>query len=65
MYAADGELLRSESALEILEAARKNGAPILVVVPVEYVYQLTGLMSARTDVIGNNGKLALVGVASQ
>lgn len=65
VYAADGELVRSESALEILEAARKNGAPILVVVPVEYVYQLTGLTSARTDVIGNNGKLALVGVASQ
>jgi 4-amino-4-deoxy-L-arabinose transferase-like glycosyltransferase len=65
VYAADGEPVRFESALDILEAARKNRAPILVIVPIEYIYQLTGLTSARTDVIGNNGKLALVGVADQ
>lgn len=65
VYAADGEPARFESALDILEDAGKNGAPILVVVPVEHLYQLTELTSARTDVIGNNGKLALVGVASQ
>jgi 4-amino-4-deoxy-L-arabinose transferase-like glycosyltransferase len=65
VYAADGEPVRFESALDILEAAKKNRAPILVTVPIEYIYQLTGLPSARIDVVGNNGKLALVGVASQ
>ncbi len=65
VYAADGEPVRFESALDILEAAREYRAPILVLVPVEYIYQLTGLPSARIDVVGNNGKLALVGVASQ
>ena len=65
VYAADGEPVRFESALDVLEVARKHGAPILVIVPIEYSYQLTGLASARIDVLGNNGELALVGVASQ
>jgi 4-amino-4-deoxy-L-arabinose transferase-like glycosyltransferase len=65
VYAADGEPVRFESELDILEAARKNRSPVLVMVPNEYLYQLTGLPSARIDVIGNNGRLALVGVASQ
>ncbi len=65
VYAEDGEPVRFESALDILEAAGKNRAPILVIVPIEYIYQLTALPAARSEVIGNNGKLALVGVASQ
>jgi 4-amino-4-deoxy-L-arabinose transferase-like glycosyltransferase len=65
VYAADGEPVRFESALDILEAARKNRAPVLVMVPNEYLYQLRGLQSAQIDVIGNNGRLALVGVSSQ
>jgi 4-amino-4-deoxy-L-arabinose transferase-like glycosyltransferase len=65
VYAGDGEPVRFESALDIWEATRNNRAPILVIVPIEYVYQLTALPSARIDVIGNNGRLALVGVASQ
>jgi hypothetical protein len=65
VYAADGEPVRFEGALDILEAARKKRAPILVIVPIEYIYQLTGLPSARIDVVGNNGELALVGVESQ
>jgi hypothetical protein len=65
VYAADGDSVRFESALDVLEAARKNRAPILVIVPTEYLYQLTGLQSARIDVIGNNGELTLAAVASQ
>ncbi|MBA3514756.1 MAG: glycosyltransferase family 39 protein [Pyrinomonadaceae bacterium] len=65
VYASEGEPARFESALDILEASRKNRAPILVIVPIEYIHQLTGLPSALIDVVGNNGKLALVGVASQ
>jgi hypothetical protein len=65
VYDGGGEPVRFEGALDILEAAGKNRAPILVIVPIEYIYQLTGLPDARIDVVGNNGKLALVGVASQ
>lgn len=65
VYSADGEPVRFEGALDILEAARKNRAPILAIVPIEYVYQLTALPSARIDVVGNNGRLALVGVTSR
>jgi len=65
VYAANGEPVRFESALDVLEAARTNRAPILVIVPTEYLYHLTGLQSARIDVIGNNGRLALAAVTSQ
>ena len=65
VYGTDGEPVRFESSLDILEAARKNRDPILVIVPIEHIYQLTALPYARIDVVGNNGKLALVGVASQ
>ena len=65
VYAADGEPLRFDSALDVLEAARKNRGPILVIVPTDHLYQLTALPSARVDVIGNNGARALAAVASQ
>jgi 4-amino-4-deoxy-L-arabinose transferase-like glycosyltransferase len=65
VYTSEGEPVRFESALDVLEVARRNGAPILVTVPIEYIYQLTELQSARTEVIGNNGQLALVGVESR
>jgi hypothetical protein len=65
VYTSDGEPVRFESAFDILEAARTNRSPILAIVPLEYIYQLTELPSARVDVIGNNGKLALVGVVSE
>ncbi len=65
VYGADGEPQRFDNALDVLEAAEKNRAPILVIVPTEHLDQLTGLQSARIDVIGNNGKLALAAVASR
>ncbi|MCM3874132.1 MAG: hypothetical protein ND895_25875, partial [Pyrinomonadaceae bacterium] len=65
VYASDGEPVRFESALDILAAARQRGASVLVIVPIEYLYQLTGLPSARIDVVGNNSRLALVAVTSQ
>jgi 4-amino-4-deoxy-L-arabinose transferase-like glycosyltransferase len=65
VYGSDGEPVRFESAFDILDAARNNRAAVLAIVPIEYVYQLEGLPSARIDVVGNNGELALVGVSSQ
>jgi 4-amino-4-deoxy-L-arabinose transferase-like glycosyltransferase len=63
VYAADGEPVKFDSFLDVVEAARNNNAPILVVVPVEYAYQLTGLSSAETDKIGTNGRVALIAVS--
>ena len=65
VYGVEGEPVRFEGALDILDAAKRNAAPILAIVPVEYKYQLTGLSDARVEVIGDNGKLALVGIASE
>ena len=64
VYGADGDPIRFESALDVLDAARKTNGPILVFVPEKYVYQLTSLKGVRTEVVGSNGVLALVAVAT-
>ncbi|HKY29462.1 MAG TPA: glycosyltransferase family 39 protein [Pyrinomonadaceae bacterium] len=63
VYGADGDPIRFESALDVLDAARKTNGPILVFVPEKYIYQLTSLKGVRTELIGSNGVLALVGVS--
>ena len=65
VYAADGDPVRFESALDVREAARETNAPILVFVPEKYVYQLTSLKGVRTELIGSNGVLALVAVSAR
>ncbi len=65
VYNAEGEPLRFESALDVLNAAQKHGSRVLVTVPLEYVYQLTSLPAGRVELIGNNGRMALVGVAAR
>ncbi len=64
VYAADGNPTKLEGAFEVLEAAEKTKGPVLVLVPLEYVYQLTGLEAAQAIVIGNNGRFALVAVSA-
>jgi hypothetical protein len=59
VYGADGQPRKFEGTQEILEVARKQG-PVLVLVPIEYTGQLTGMKSATTEVIGDNGRWALV-----
>ena len=67
-YAA-GRLLRSEDGkqkkllgtTEVLEEIRReNGKPVLVLVPLEYLKQLTGSNLIRTEVLKENGELAIV-----
>jgi 4-amino-4-deoxy-L-arabinose transferase-like glycosyltransferase len=65
VYAPDGEPVRFEGASDALEAAKASGQAVLVIVPIENINQLEDLTSAKIDVIGNNGKLALVGLESQ
>lgn len=63
VYNAEGQPLRFESALDVLNAARFHGSRVLVFVPLEYLYQLTSLPGAHIELIGNNGRMALVGVS--
>ncbi len=63
VYGSDGDPVRFESALDVMEAMRKTNSPILVYVPDEYLYQLTNLKGVRVDLIGSNGVLALVGIS--
>jgi len=62
IYGPEGEPLRFEDAGEVLAVARQAARPVLVIVPIEYVEQVTGLKSVWTRVIGDNGALALVAV---
>ena len=59
VYDANGQPRKFEGSQEVLEVAKKRG-PVLVLVPVEYTGQLTGLKSATTEIIGNNGIWTLV-----
>lgn len=64
-YASDGELLRFEGPDQVREAAMRENGPILVIVPVVYAYQLTQLTETRIELLGDNGRVAMVAVTSQ
>jgi len=65
VYGPDGEPVKFEGAAQVAEVARQSQQPILIIVPVEYVYQLTELKTAQTEVIGDNGAIAIVAVLSR
>ena len=58
---ADGKLKRLYGPLEVKrEIEIRNGAPMLVLVPPVYFYQLKQTPSLTTDVVGENGEWVLV-----
>ncbi len=59
-YNEDGSPLKLEGVAAVLDAAHRKGGTALVIVPVEYVNQLTGNASLETKIIGDNGEVALV-----
>jgi 4-amino-4-deoxy-L-arabinose transferase-like glycosyltransferase len=59
-YGLNGEPIKFEGALQVADAARRNGGPVLCIVPVEFESQLTNYEKIQSDVIGNNGRVALV-----
>lgn len=63
-YGADGELVKFESVFQVRDAARGSG-PVLVIIPLEYVEQLTASAMLDTEVIGNNGALVVVAVRAR
>lgn len=61
VYDEDGQPVRFENRDEVLAAAKRQQGPLLVIVPIEHLDQVTRL-DAVTEVIADNGKLAIVGV---
>ncbi|HYG09707.1 MAG TPA: glycosyltransferase family 39 protein [Pyrinomonadaceae bacterium] len=55
-----GEPWKFEGAGEVLEVARQRGGTLLIIVPLEYAEQLLGFQPLETEVIGDNGTVALV-----
>lgn len=62
VYGVDGEPVMYASAGQVIEESRKRQEVLLTFVPVEEVEQLTGLAPTETEVIGSNGRYALVAV---
>lgn len=64
-YDSDGEPIMYEGPAPVISESRKRKEALLVFVPLKDVSQLTGLESAHTDVIGNNGRVAMVAVTAR
>jgi 4-amino-4-deoxy-L-arabinose transferase-like glycosyltransferase len=63
-YGSDGEPIKFEGAGQVLEAARRNGGSVLCLVPIQFESQLTTLAGADSEVVSDNGFVALVLCAS-
>jgi 4-amino-4-deoxy-L-arabinose transferase-like glycosyltransferase len=59
-YDEQGEPLKFEGAFQVAERAQAHQGAVLVLVPVKWVSQLTEEPSLQTEVIADNGRLALV-----
>jgi hypothetical protein len=64
-YDADGKPIRLEGPQQVLPIARESNRTVLVIIPVEYVGQLTGYAPVEAEVIGDNGTVALVAVRAR
>ncbi|MEP6635967.1 MAG: glycosyltransferase family 39 protein [Acidobacteriota bacterium] len=62
VYGSDGEPVRFDDASAALRTVAQSGQPLLVFVPLEYQDQLIKLKAAGAEVIGDNGRKALVAV---
>jgi 4-amino-4-deoxy-L-arabinose transferase-like glycosyltransferase len=64
-YGPDGEPIRYEGAFQVADAARQHGGPILVFIHSDFDYQLTEYKKIETEVIGDNGVVALIAVRAR
>jgi len=62
VYGADGEPIMYEGPFQAVGESQRRGDFVLVFVPLNEVGQLTGMASAQTEVLGNNGRHAIVAV---
>jgi 4-amino-4-deoxy-L-arabinose transferase-like glycosyltransferase len=60
-YGPDGEPVKFDGRSQVIDAARRNGGPLLVLVPTRYEWQLTQWPAGlQTELIGDNGYLSVV-----
>lgn len=59
-YMPDGEPYIYEGPPQLVNESRRRGAPLLSFVPLEGVSELSSAHTAQTEVIGDNGRVALV-----
>jgi len=62
VYGADGEVVNLDEVGQMLGEARRRGESILVLLPVEALSDLNQRHIPELDVIGTNGRVALVAV---
>jgi 4-amino-4-deoxy-L-arabinose transferase-like glycosyltransferase len=62
VYGADGEPIMYEGPFQVVGESQRRRDFVLVFVPLNEVGQLTGMASAQTEVLGNNGRHAIVAV---
>jgi 4-amino-4-deoxy-L-arabinose transferase-like glycosyltransferase len=59
---ARGEPIKLEGVNQMVDVARRHGGAVLILVPVEYVRQLTQSPALETTVIADNGAVAIAAV---
>jgi 4-amino-4-deoxy-L-arabinose transferase-like glycosyltransferase len=64
-YQTDGEPVKFEGVAQVMEAAQRNNGVILCFVPLQFESQLTSFSGAKVEVIGDNGRVALVAVRAK
>jgi len=61
-YGSGGEPIKLQGAMQVIDAARRNGGLVLCFVPLEYESQLTAYPNIQTEMIGDNTRVALIAV---
>jgi 4-amino-4-deoxy-L-arabinose transferase-like glycosyltransferase len=59
---SNGKAVRFEGPQQLLGVANQSGQPVLVIVPLEFESQLTSYRLLATEVIGDNGSVALAAI---
>ncbi|HSS21787.1 MAG TPA: glycosyltransferase family 39 protein [Pyrinomonadaceae bacterium] len=62
VYGADGEPIMYEAPWDVVQESLRRKAPVLTFVPLEDLDRMTNDASAHAEVIGNNGRYAIVAV---
>lgn len=59
-YGSDGEPVKLEGVMQVVDGARRNNGLVLCFVPLQYQSQLTSYAGLQSEVIADNGRVALV-----
>jgi hypothetical protein len=65
IYGADGEPVMYAGPAQVIDECRKRKEVLLAFVPSKNVSELAGMASAQTEVIGDNGRYAIVAVRAR